>query len=167
MPGTCSPLQGRVWLNFMKFFSPLTTNLEYQMKSNYKTTSTIPCVNRETNLMRHLTVWLEKCYCSITVENHQLITVIRFIAKNYTHPWKSFANRLYLVLHAWEILFSRNVREKNQTGHWSDELVPLLLNIHASVVRILGFTASTEVAWAYVVSASEPPWVSKILDVCQ
>ena len=37
------------------FFSSLTTNLEYQMKSNYKTTSTTPCVNRETNLMRPLT----------------------------------------------------------------------------------------------------------------
>ena len=24
--------------------------------------------------------------CSITVANHQLITVIRFVAKNYTHP---------------------------------------------------------------------------------
>ena len=25
-------------------------------------------------------------YCSITVSNHRLITVIRFVAKNYTHP---------------------------------------------------------------------------------
>ena len=33
----------------------LTANLEYQMKSNYKTTSTIPRVNRETNLTRPLT----------------------------------------------------------------------------------------------------------------
>ena len=47
------------------------------MKSNYKTTSTIPRVNRETNLMRPLTV---------TVANHQLITVIRFISKNYIRP---------------------------------------------------------------------------------
>jgi len=25
-------------------------------------------------------------YCSITVANHRLITVVRFVAKNYTHP---------------------------------------------------------------------------------
>ena len=29
---------------------------------------------------------LEDCYCSITVANHRLITVIRFVAKIYTHP---------------------------------------------------------------------------------
>ena len=32
------------------FFLTLTTNLEYQIKSNYKTTSTTPRENRETNL---------------------------------------------------------------------------------------------------------------------
>ena len=62
--------------------------------------------------MRPLTAWLEDGYCSITVANHQLITVIRFVSKNYTHPWKGFANRLRLVLHTCEILFSKNVREK-------------------------------------------------------
>ena len=62
------------------------------------------------NLMRSLTAWLEDDYCSITVVNHRLITVIRFVAKNYIHPWKGFANRLYLVLHAYEILFSENMR---------------------------------------------------------
>ena len=70
------------------------------MKSNYKTTSTTPCVKRETNLMRHLTAWLEDGYCSITVAHHQLITVIRFISKNYIRPWKDFTNRLHLILHA-------------------------------------------------------------------
>ena len=54
------------------------------MKSNYKTTSTISRVNRETNQMRHLTVRLEDGYCIITVANHRLITVIIFIAKSYT-----------------------------------------------------------------------------------
>ena len=82
------------------------------MKSNYKTTSTTLRVNRETNLMRHLIAWLEDGYCSITVANQQLITTIRFVSKSYTHPWKDFANRLRLVLHACEILFSKNVREK-------------------------------------------------------
>ena len=53
-----------------------------------------------------------KMYCSITVANYQLITVIRFISKSYTHPYKNFANKLHLVLHAYEILFSKNVREK-------------------------------------------------------
>ena len=38
------------------------------------------------NLMRPLTARLEDDYCSITVVNHRLITVIRFVAKNYTHP---------------------------------------------------------------------------------
>ena len=64
----------------------LTVNLEYQMKSNYKTTPTTPRVNRETNLMRPLTARLEDGHCSGTVTNHQLITVIRFVAKSYTHP---------------------------------------------------------------------------------
>ena len=38
------------------------------------------------NLMRHLTLRLEDGYCNITVANYQLITVIRFVAKSYTHP---------------------------------------------------------------------------------
>ena len=38
------------------------------------------------NLMRPLTARLEAGYCSITVVNHRLITVIRFVAKSYTHP---------------------------------------------------------------------------------
>ena len=31
-------------------------------------------------------VRLEDSYCSITVANHWLITVIKFVAKSYTHP---------------------------------------------------------------------------------
>ena len=58
---------GRVWLRWKKIsrklFGPMTKHLEYQMKSNYKTTSTTPCVNRETNLMRHLTARLKDGYC--------------------------------------------------------------------------------------------------------
>ena len=42
----------------------------------------------------------------VTVANHWLITVIRFVAKNYTRSWRDFANRFYLVLHAYKILFS-------------------------------------------------------------
>jgi hypothetical protein len=38
------------------------------------------------NLMRPLTARLEDGYYSITVANHRLITVIRFVAKSYTHP---------------------------------------------------------------------------------
>ena len=38
------------------------------------------------NLMSTLTARLEDGYCSITIANHRLITVIRFVAKNYTHP---------------------------------------------------------------------------------
>ena len=64
----------------------LTKNLNYQTKSNYKTTSTTPRVNLEMNLMRPLTARLEDGYCSITVANHQLITTIRFVSKSYTRP---------------------------------------------------------------------------------
>ena len=56
--------------------------------------------------MRSLTTRLEHGYCSITVVNYRLITVITFVVKSYTHPWKNFANKLCLVLHAYEILFS-------------------------------------------------------------
>ena len=61
------------------------------------------------NLMRSLTARLEDGYCSITVANHRLVTVIRFVAKSCTHPWKGFANRLHLVHHTCEILFSENM----------------------------------------------------------
>ena len=63
--------------------------------------------------MRPLTTWLEYGYCSITVTNHQLITVIRFVVKSYTHSWRDFANRLHLILHACEIFFSKNIRTSN------------------------------------------------------
>ena len=68
--------------------------------------------------MRPLTARLEVSYCSIIITNHQLITVIRFISKSYTHPWKGYANSLHLVLHANEIFFSKNVRDNNQTRPW-------------------------------------------------
>ena len=64
---------------------------------------------RETNLIRLLIARLENSYCSITVANHQLITTITFVVKSYTHPWKGFANKLRLVLHACKILFSEIV----------------------------------------------------------
>jgi len=56
--------------------------------------------------MRSLNARLEDGYCSITVANHRLIAVIRFVVKNYTHPWNFFANKFRLVLYAFEILFS-------------------------------------------------------------
>ena len=61
--------------------------------------STTPALLRETNLMRSLTVRLEVSYCSITVSNHRLITVIRFVSKSYTRLWKSFANYWFLTKH--------------------------------------------------------------------
>jgi len=45
------------------------------------------------------------CYCSITVAKYDETWVIRFVSKNYTYPWKGFANRLHLVLHADVCLF--------------------------------------------------------------
>ena len=65
--------------------------------------------------MRYLTARLEDGYCSITVANHQLITIIRFVAKNYTHLWKDFANRLHLAYHPCEILFVALDSAGNQT----------------------------------------------------
>ena len=59
---------------------------------------------RETNLMRLLTARLEDSYCSIIVANHELITVIRFVAKSYIHLWKGFPNKLRLMLHVDKIL---------------------------------------------------------------
>ena len=40
------------------------------------------------NLTRLLAAQLEEGYCSITVANHRLIIVIRFVAKSYTIPKK-------------------------------------------------------------------------------
>ena len=59
--------------------------------------------------MRPLTARLEDGYCSITVANHRLITIIRLVVKSYTHPWKDFTNKLRLVLYACKIFFSRIV----------------------------------------------------------
>ena len=67
-----------------------------------------PCARNpeKSNNIRPLTARLEDSYSSITVANRRLITVIRFVAKSYTHPWKGFANRPHLVLHACKIHFS-------------------------------------------------------------
>ena len=54
------------------------------------------------------------CYCSVTVTNHSGIWLIRYILKSYTHPWKSFANKLRLVLHACIRLFMYNVTKHGQ-----------------------------------------------------
>ena len=57
------------------------------------------------NLIRSLTVRFKNDYCSVIVANYRLITVIRFVVKNYDHPWKGFANKLHLVFYVREILF--------------------------------------------------------------
>ena len=68
--------------------------------------------------MRPLTARLEDGYCSITVANRLLMTVIIFVVKSYTHSWKDFANKLRLVLHTYDIFFSEIVLLVllNQTG---------------------------------------------------
>jgi len=71
-----------------------------QTKTVYKTNSRIPALGILKNLMRPLTVWFEDDYCSITVASHRLTTVIQFIAKSYTYPWRAFVNILHLELHA-------------------------------------------------------------------
>ena len=50
--------------------------------------------------MRSLTAQLEDGYCSITIANHELITVNRFVTKNYTYLWKFFTNK-----HTFSILY--------------------------------------------------------------
>ena len=42
-------------------------------------------VNRETNLMRYINIWLSDSYCSITVANHRLSRLIRFVSRFITH----------------------------------------------------------------------------------
>ena len=59
--------------------------------------------------MRFLTAWLENDYYSITVANHILITIIRFISKSYTHMWKDFANKFCLVLHTCICFFWKKI----------------------------------------------------------
>jgi len=43
---------------------------------------------------------IRRGYCSITVAIHDGTWLIRFVSKSYTHPWKGFANKFRLVLHA-------------------------------------------------------------------
>ena len=62
----------------------LTTNLEYQVKFNYKTTSTTPCKSRDES-NEAFDCAIRGWYCSFTVANHQLITIIRFVSKSYPH----------------------------------------------------------------------------------
>ena len=68
------------------------------MKSVCKTNSTTPALLRKTNLTRPLTARLDDSYCSITVTDYGLITVIRFVEKITLIPKKNFANKLCLVL---------------------------------------------------------------------
>ena len=142
----------RVWLRWKKIsrklFGPLTTNLEYQMKSNYKTTSTTPRVNRETNLMRPLTAWLEDGYCSITVANHQLITVIIFISKSYTHPWKSFANRLHLVLYAEVRCFVKSWQDRLPNTAYMFSLAANRMKIYETLYAYIKWSICS--VWRYI-----------------
>ena len=78
----------------------------------YKTNFRTPALEILKNLMRSLTAWFEDGYCSITVANHPLIIVIRFVAKNYIRPWRDFANRFHLVLHA-----ESRIRYSSTTGN--------------------------------------------------
>ena len=85
------------------------------MKAVYKTNFRTPVLETLKNLMRSLIAWLKHGYCSIVVANHRLITVIRFVAKSYTHPQRDFANKLYLVFHAESRIGILESLECNQT----------------------------------------------------
>ena len=63
----------------------LTANYDIKQNQFTKLTRT-PAIVTLKNLISPLTARLEDSYCSITVANHGLITVIRFVAKSYIHP---------------------------------------------------------------------------------
>ena len=59
----------------------LTANYGVKQSQFYKTNFRTPALVTLKNLMRPLTARLEDGYYSITVANHRLITIIRFVAK--------------------------------------------------------------------------------------
>ena len=59
--------------------------IKCQTKLVYKINFRTPALVTLKNLIRSLTARLENGYCSITVANHELIIIIRFVAKNYTY----------------------------------------------------------------------------------
>ena len=67
---------------------------------------------------------IRRGYCSITVVNYDGTWLIRFVSKNYTHPWKNFANKFCLVLYVYICLFVKKfswniqTRPKGRSG-WS------------------------------------------------
>ena len=67
--------------------------------------------------MRSLTAGSEDGYCSITIANHRLVTVVRFVAKNYTHPWKVFANRFHLIHYTCNSFCKMEYRGKTNNTH--------------------------------------------------
>ena len=69
---------------------------------------------RETNLVRSLAAQLEDGYCSITVVNHRLITVLRFVVKSYIHPWKDFTNKFRLVFYPFDFFLGTRVHGNKQ-----------------------------------------------------
>ena len=86
--GELDPLW-KVWGPFWLFCLYKTNSLwkvwgPFWLFCLYKTNSKTPVLGTLTNLMRFLTARLEDGYCSIA--DHWLITIIRFVAKNYTHP---------------------------------------------------------------------------------
>jgi len=66
--------------------------------------------------MRSLTARLKDDYCSTIVANHKLITIIKFVSKSYTHPYKNFGNKLRLVLHALFVFFKKKFVASTKHG---------------------------------------------------
>ena len=78
-----------VWMRAMilALVNSATLTANYGVKQSQFTKPTSePPLGTQKILMKPLTACFEDSYCSINVANHQLITVIRFVAKNYTHP---------------------------------------------------------------------------------
>ena len=107
-------------------FQPLIRILSIvSLQTNFR----IHVLETLTNLMRDLPARFEDSYCSITVVNHRLIKLIRLVAKNYTHPRRSFTNRFYFGLDAKKISRSGNsdkitrlwtVATKGQWAMWTE-----------------------------------------------
>ena len=78
---------GHVWFPVLECTRKLWPLIIVLNKVSLQNQLQNPALGTLKNLMRPLTAWLEDSYCSITfIANHRLITVIRFITKNYTHP---------------------------------------------------------------------------------
>ena len=85
-PDISVPIYWPVWFCSALVNSDTLTAYYGVKQSQFTKPTSEPHASDLKNLMRPLTARLEDGYCSITVANHWLITIIRFVAKSYTYP---------------------------------------------------------------------------------